>query len=261
MALNPAAELKVWHYRELLKNLIVKELKVKYRGSFLGFLWSLLNPLMMIIVYSIAFKYILRIQLENYTVFLITGLLPWSFFGTTAMASTEAVIANGNLLKKIHFPREILPLSTVLFSFIQFLLALIVFFPALYLLQAKLGWPLLAYPVVLLLNLVFITGIALLLSTLTVFYRDLKHLTEVTLMALFWITPILYDISMIPERVRWLFKLNPLTAYITSYQKIIYFGGWPSWRMWLSGLVWAVATLALGYWVFRRNEPRFAEEV
>ncbi len=261
MALTPAVEIKVWRYRELLRNLILKDLKLKYRGSILGILWSLLNPLIMIIVYSIAFKYILRIQLENYTVFLITGILPWSFFGAAAMASTEAVIANGNLLKKIHFPREILPLSSVLFNFVQFLLALAVFFPALYFLQAKLSWSLLAYPAVLLLNLAFITGIALLLSTLTVFYRDLKHLTEVILLTLFWVTPILYDISMIPERVRWLFKLNPMAAYITSYQKIIYLGAWPTWRMLLSGLVWAVATLALGYWVFRRHKHRFAEEL
>lgn len=261
MAFASAEEPGIWQYRELLKNLIVKELKLKYRGSFLGFFWSLLNPLVMIIVYSIAFKYILRIQLENYTVFLITGLLPWIFFSAATMASTEAVLSNGNLVKKIRFPREILPLATVLFNFIQFLLALAVFFPALIFLNAKFTLALTAYPAILLLHLAFTIGVALLLSALTVFYQDVKHLTEVGLMILFWMTPILYYISMVPERVRWLFQLNPMTSYITAYQDIIYWGRWPAWEAWLLGAFWAAAALGLGAWVFRRFNPRFAEEL
>lgn len=250
-----------WRYRELLRNLVAKDLKLKYRGSALGFLWSLLNPLIMIAVYTVAFKYIMRVQLESYTVFLITGILPWNFFSMAVNASTRSVVDNGNLLKKVHFPREILPISSVFFTFIQFLFALVVFFPALYFLHAPLGWWLLAYPFALLLHIAFTMGVALLLSTATVFYRDVKHLTEVVLLILFWVTPIFYNIAMIPERLRWFFKLNPMTAYITAYQQIIYWGTWPTWRMWLSGFIWAIGTLGLGYWIFRRYKPRFAEEV
>lgn len=261
MALRHAQQPGLWDYRELLKNLIFKDLKLKYRGSFLGFVWSLLNPLMMILVYSIAFRFILRIQLENYTVFLITGLLPWNFFGTAAMASTEAILANGNLIKGIRFPREILPLSTVAFQGILFLLALAVFFPAALLLHARIGWTLLAYPANFVLQLSFTFGVALGLSALTVSFRDLKHLTEVALLMLFWLTPVLYDVTMIPERFRWLFKLNPMTAYITIYQDLVYWGRWPSWKMWVLSGVWALAALVLGAWVFRRRSPRFAEEI
>ncbi len=254
-------EPKVWHYRELLKNLIVKDLKLKYRGSFLGFLWSLLNPLAMITVYSIAFKYILRIQLENFTLFLFTGILPWTFFSATAMASTEAVISNANLVKKIYFPREILPLATVLFNLVQFLMALAVFFPVLIFLQGKLSWALLAYPVVMLLHLAFTVGVALLLSAITVFYQDVKHLTEVGLMTLFWITPVLYHLSMVPQQGQILFKLNPLTVYITAYQDIVYWGRWPAMETWALGVLWAGAMLVLGWWVFRRYKPFFVEEL
>ncbi len=253
--------IRIWAYRELLKNLILKDLKIRYGGSFLGFAWSLVNPLAMIVVYTIAFKYIFRIGLGNYTVFLITGLLPWGFFSSSVSASTMAVISDANLVKKIRFPREILPLATVQFNLVQFLMALVIFFPALIFLQAELGWTLLAYPAVLALHVGFTLGVALLLSAVTVFYQDIKHLTEVGLMILFRVTPILYPISMVPERVRWLFKLNPLAVYIIAYQDIIYFGRWPTWDTWVLGTLWVAASVALGSWVFRRYDPRFAEEL
>ena len=255
------AEPKLWDYRELLKNLILKDLKIRYGGSLLGLAWSLLNPLAMIVVYTIAFKYVLRIRVENYSVFLITGLLPWSFFSSSVGASTSAVIADANLVKKIRFPREILPLATVQFNLVQFLMALAVFFPVLIFLQAELGWSLLALPAVLALHVGFTLGVALLLSAVTVFYQDISHLTGVGLMILFWLTPILYPISMVPERARWLFKLNPLAVYITAYQDIIYRGLWPVWETWVVGTLWVVASVALGSWVFRRYDPMFAEEL
>lgn len=251
----------IWAYRELLKNLILKDLKIRYGGSLLGFAWSLLHPLAMIVVYSVALKFILRIQLEKYTLFLITGILPWIFFSSSVNASTSAIISDANLVKKIRFPREILPLATVQFNLVQFLMALVVFFPALIFLQAELGWTLLAYPAVLALHVGFTLGVALLLSAVTVFYQDIKHLTEVGLMILFWLTPILYHLSMVPERVRWVFKLNPLAVYITAYQDIIYWGRWPTWDVWVVGVLWVAASVALGSWVFRRYDPRFAEEL
>jgi ABC-2 type transport system permease protein len=227
----------------------------------LGFLWSLLNPLAMIVVYSIAFKYILRIQIENFTLFIITGILPWNFFGSAINASTDAVIGNAGLVKKIFFPREILPLATVLFTLAQFLLALLVFFPALIVLRAPLTWPIVAYPLVLMIHLVFTLGAAFLLSAITVFYPDVKHLTEVALMILFWVTPVVYHLSMVPTEVQTLFRINPLTTYITAYQDIVYWGRWPALQTWTLGGLWACAMLASGWWVFRRFKRSFAEEL
>ncbi len=131
-----ALPISIWAYRELLKNLILKDLKIRYGGSLLGLAWSLLHPLAMIVVYSVALKFILRIRLENYTLFLITGILPWIFFSCSVSASTGSIISDANLVKKIRFPREILPLATVLFNLVQFVMALVVFFPALIFLQA-----------------------------------------------------------------------------------------------------------------------------
>lgn len=251
----------ILQYRELLKNLVVKDLKIKYSGSLLGFLWSLLNPLAMILIYSLAFKYIMRVQLENVTLFYFVGMLPWHFFSGAISASTVAVISNANLIKKIHFPREILPISTVLFHFAQFLLALSVFFPALLFLNAKLTAALAVYPLVLFLQLVFTVGLALFLSAMTVFYRDIKHLVEVGLIIFFWMTPIIYHLTMVPESVRFIFKLNPLAAYITAYQDILYVGRMPSIETLLLGLAWAVGALIVGEWVFRRQEAFFVEEL
>jgi lipopolysaccharide transport system permease protein len=248
-------------YRELLKNLVIKDLKVKYRNSFLGFLWSLLNPLMMIIVYSVALKYILRVQVENFPLFLIIGILPWNLFSGTAMAATEAIISNANLIKKICFPREILPIAAVLFHLAQFVLALVVFFPALFFLGAPWTPAIVAYPLVLSLQEVFTLGVALFLSAVTVSYRDVKYLTEVALMMLFWMTPVIYHLSMVPERVRWLFELNPMTAYITAYHDMLYWGRWPSAQMLLLGGIWAGLALGLGSWVFRRRQRFFAEDL
>jgi ABC-2 type transport system permease protein len=251
----------IFQYRELLKNLVIKDLKVKYRNSVLGFLWSLLNPLMMIVVYSVALKYILRVQVENFPLFLVVGILPWNLFSGTVIDSTEAIISNANLIKKISFPREILPLATVLFHFAQFLLALLIFFPALIFLGAPWTLAIATYPLVLLLQLVFTLGAALFLSAITVSYRDVKYLTEVALMMLFWMTPIIYHLSMVPEPVRWLFELNPMTAYITAYHDILYWGRWPSAQMLVLGGVWAGVALGVGSWAFRRRQRFFAEDL
>jgi len=213
----------------------------------------------MILVYSIAFKYILRIQVENFTLFLFTGILPWTFFSATAIGSTFALVSNASLVKQIYFPLEILVLATVLFNLVQFLLALAIFFPVLVFLQAKLSWILLAYPAVLLLQVTFTAGVALLLSVATVFYQDVKHLTEVALMILFWITPVLYHLSMVPEPGQMVFKLNPLTSYITAYQDIVYWGRWPSAESWAMGSLAAVCMVALGGWVFRRCRRSLGE--
>lgn len=254
-------EPRIWHYRELLKNLIATDLKLKYRGSVLGFLWSLVNPLVMIVVYSVAFTYILPVRVEKFTLFLITGILPWTFFSSAVVTSTVAVIANGNLVKKIHFPRELLPISTVLFNLAQFLLALLVFIPALVFLGAQLTVALVAYPLVLILHVAFTLGLAFVLSAITVFYQDVKHLTEVGLMIAFWMTPIIYDLSLVPEGGRAFLKLNPLTSYTIAYQDIVYRGQWPALETWVVGFVWAAVVLALGWVVFRRYKPSFAEEL
>src|SRR3954469_5159118 len=179
----------LYRYRSLLKALVLKDLKLKYRGSVFGFLWSLANPLLMIVVYTLAFTVILGIRSEMFVFYLMLGQLAWTFFAASTMMSTGSIVDNSGLLRTVLFPRAILPIGTVLFNFAQYLLTIAVFLPLM------LAWyriplvaPMLLFPVVLLLHVACTIGIALMLSTATVFFRDIRHLVEVALAVLFWTT-------------------------------------------------------------------------
>ncbi len=261
MMMQASGRLEALRYRELLLNLVATELKVKYRGSALGFLWSLLNPLALIVIYTIAFRYIVRIQIERYAVFLVAGILPWQFFSSSALASTISLMVNASLLKKVHFPREIIPASTVLFNLIQMVLALLVFLPSLLVLTGHLPWTLVFYPAVLALQVLFVIGVAMGLSALTVVFRDLRHLTEVGLMMLFWMTPILYSVSMVPPWLRTVFAFNPMTSYVSAYQDITYWGRPPEPWLMLTMAGWAAAALLVGGAIFRWRAPYLAEDL
>jgi ABC-type polysaccharide/polyol phosphate export permease len=249
-------------YRTLIKNLVLKDLKLKYRGSTLGVVWSLLRPLLLIGVYTLAFKYVVRIPMENYAHFLLIGVLSWNFFQGAAMASTAAIIDNHSLIKKVRFPRQTLPIATVLFNFAQFLLALGVFVPLFFLLSpVRLQWVALLFLPLLVLHLIFTIGVALLLSALTASFRDVSHLTEVGLVLVFWITPIVYPVSMVPPAYQALAPLNPLAAFAIAYQDLLFFGRLPDPGVALAVLAWTAALVGVGQLTFRWYDPAFAELV
>lgn len=251
-----------YQYRTLIKNLVLKDLKLKYRGSVLGVVWSLLRPLLMIGVYTVAFKYVVRIKMENYSFFLLIGLLPWNFFQGAAMASTQSVIDNYNLIKKVYFPRQTLPVATVLFNFAQFLLALAVFIPVFLLFSpVPVHWVALGLVPLLALHLLFTIGAALLLSALTSSFRDVEHLTEVGLVLLFWVTPIIYPIAMVPAPFQALMKLNPLASLAMAYQDLLFYGRLPELAVALVLLAWTAALFTAGYLTFKWYDPAFAELV
>jgi homopolymeric O-antigen transport system permease protein len=254
--------LEVFHYSAFVKNLVLKDLKLKYRDSVLGFMWSLINPLLSLTVYTFAFKYVMRIQMENYVYFLMVGLLPWNFFSTSLMASTGAIVANGGLIKKVYFPRQTLPVATVLFGFAQFILAMAVFIPALVLVSGvSLGWAALLFFPVLLLHLLFTVGLALVLSAVTASLRDVAHFTEIGLQLLFWTTPIIYPSSMAPRALHPLFRISPLAAFAVAYQDVLFWDRVPSGETVAVLLAWTMAALAVGQVVFQRYSPTFAEEI
>jgi ABC-2 type transport system permease protein len=249
-------------YSPLVKNLVFKDLKLKYRDSVLGVVWSLLNPLLMVGAYTFAFKFILRVQTENYAYFLLVGLLPWNFFSSSLIASTQAIAGNGHLIRKVYFPREVLPIATVLFTFSQLLLALAVFLPALLLVSGvRLHWTAVLFLPLLLVHLLFTLGLAFVLATCTVFFRDVAHLTEVAVVLLFWLTPIIYPVSMAPPTLQLFFKLSPPAAFAIAYQDILFWGRVPEELVLSTLLAWTVAALLGGHAVFRRYSPAFAEEV
>ena len=249
-------------YRELIKNLVLKDLKLKYRDSALGFLWSLANPLLLILVYSFVFGHMLRVGPENFAYFIMVGILPWNFFAQSAMMSTGSILDNGNLIRKVALPMEVFPAATVLFNLAQYLLALVVFLPmALLFFQVPSAWSWFSFFPILILHIVFTLGFCFVLSTATVFYRDVRHFTEILLMLLFWLTPIIYDIQTMPPSVRTVLYLNPLSYFILAYQDALYHNSFPPPDRLLTVFLLAMLSLILGYLLFVFCKVRFPEEV
>ncbi len=253
---------QLFRYRELIKNLVLKDLKLKYRDSTLGFLWSLANPLLLILVYSFVFTRVLRVDIPNFPYFLLIGILPWTFFASSLTMSTGSVLDNGALIRKVWLPIEVFPIATVLFNLVQYLLALAVLLPvALLLFQVSLSWSVLAFVPVLILHVVFTLGLCFLFSSATVFYRDIKHFTEIFLMLLFWLTPIVYDVRILPESVRRTISMNPVSAFIAAYQDVFYRQGVPDLSTFVVLFFLSLLSLSLGYGVFAASRSRLAEEV
>lgn len=255
----PAKFAWVWQYRELLRNLIARDLKIQYRGSFLGVLWSLLNPVLLVLVYVIAFKFVLRFRLANYTLWLLTGLLHWQFFATATISSTTSLISNASLIHNIHFPRSILPLAVVGSKGIHLLFSIIAYLVLFIPLGGQFWSGMLLYPLILLLQIFFVVGMALSTSILTLYFRDLKHLLEVGIPMLFWLTPIIYNFSQIPEWAHIWFRLNPMVSFIIPYQELFYLREIPSLANWGFMLLMSMSSLAVGYFLFWRLKPNMED--
>ena len=249
-------------YRALIRNLVIKDLKLKYRGSLIGFVWSLANPLLTAAVYTIAFRSILRIRSEGFVFYLMLGLLAWTFFASAAAMSTGSIVDNGGLLKSVRFPRAILPIATVLFTLAQYLLTVLVFLPLMLIVyRIRPAAPMLLFPVIVALQALFTIGVALILATSTAFFRDVRHLVEVALMVLFWTTPIVYTIHDVSGRLPQLILLSPLSSFVTAYHNIFYDRQWPSLELWAIAITYTTVSLGLGLWLIVRYEDSFAERV
>lgn len=251
----------VWRYRDLLRNLVARDLRVKYKGSTIGFAWSLLHPLVMAAVYTVAFRYILAIRVERFPLFLLSGLLPWIFFAGAVAQATGSIADNGALVRKVAFPRLVLPLGAVASQFVQFVLMFSAIIPIALLFGTGLSPALLALAPVFALQLVFTAGFGLLTATAYVYFRDLRHLLDVALQIWFWATPILYSASLVPVPLDRVLALNPMTPFVTAIQRIVLEGAWPSAAMTGGMLAAAGFAAALGLAVFSRHQRRFAELV
>jgi ABC-type polysaccharide/polyol phosphate export permease len=249
-------------YAHLLRNLVAKDLKLKYRGSVLGFLWSLVNPITMVVVYTFAFTYVLRVPTEKYPFFVLLGTTAWGFFASAVSASTGSIADGGSLIKSVVFPRIILPTAGVLFAVVQYLLTVAVLLPIMLVwFSVPLGPQMLLFPVFLGLQILFIAGLALLLGTATAFLRDVKHLVDVGLSLAFWATPVLYEFSLVPERFRLAVLLSPMTSFVRAYQDIFFYLTWPDLSTWLVALTYGVGAFVCGLSVFVTYEDRFSEQV
>lgn len=250
----------LYAYRELLKTNIQKEIRGKYKGAWLGVVWSFLHPLLMLAVYAFIFPLIMGRDIPNYPIFLMVGLLPWNFFTTTIASSSFSVISNGNILKKVYFPREIIPISVVASSVVNFLITCIIM--VLFLLGSGVGITIhaLLFPLILLIETILLLGCALFLSSTTVYIRDLEHIVNVIIMAMFYATPVVYSLDMLPAKYQAILMLNPMTTIINAYRDILFNHQLPNFmHLGVVALV-SVGIFALGLFTFKKLEKNFAEE-
>jgi ABC-2 type transport system permease protein len=254
-------------YRQLLVNLTVRDLKVKYKGSALGILWSLLNPLVMMAIYTLVFSVFLRaVRLPNYWAFVLGGLLSWIFFSSGLTSATASFTRNPSLITKVAFPIESLPLAGILAHFVNFLVMVAVLLVILVVAGLPLGLSLVLLPVVLLAHLAFTIGLGLLLATVTVYFRDLEHLVALVLTAWFYVTPILYplDPKSLPSgagRLAPILMVNPLSWFMDSYHAVLFTGRWPDPKLFTLMMTTSAVALVVGYGVFTWLRPRIPEEV
>lgn len=253
-------------YRGLIQSLVARELKARYRGSVLGFFWSFVNPLLLLLIYSFVFKYLLPAKwqgIDHYELFLFCGLLPWTWFSASLLESSGVLIAGGNLIKKVLFPAEILPIVTVLANLVHFLLGLTILAVFLVYYQRplhpiELAW----FPVAVFVQLVLTLGCALLLSALTVHFRDVRDILGHLVTFWFFATPIIYPYLTMQDSQMRLLNLNPFTHLAITYQEILFFEGPVGHWKWLLAVGFAsVVFFLFGYFVFDRLRDTFAEEV
>lgn len=252
---------ELYNYRQLLKSNVRKEIRGKYKGSFLGVLWSFVNPLLTTLVYAIVFPFILRGGQEHYTTFIVIAILPWSWFTTVISQGTNTILSNGGIIKKVYFPREILPLSIAVSGLINFLISCIIIL--IFLLCSGIGFSfyILLLPIIVIIQFILSFSIILITSSIDVYVRDLEYIINFFISMLFYATPILYSMEMFPKKVQVLLHLNPMATLIESYRNIFFYQKIPNMSGLLFAFIFSLILLLIGIKVFKKLEKGFAEEL
>lgn len=247
----------IHRYHDLIWELALKELKLRYKRSVLGFLWALLNPALMMVVLTIVFSTILRFGIPHYAIFLLSVLLPWTFFSQSLSYAVESVVTNGDLIKKVAVPKLVFPLAAVVANSVNLLLSLI----PLALLVVAMGhpfyWTWLYLPVPIVALVIFTLGATFVFATANVYYRDVSHILQILLSAWFYFTPIIYALDFIPPNLRWLFKLNPIIYVINGFRLAVYYGQLPQWPSIAASFICAFVSLLIGFAIFRKYQDNF----
>lgn len=253
---------EIFEYRDMINSLVRRDLRGKYKGSVLGFLWTFINPLCQIIVYTIVFSVIIRSDLEQFYVYMITGMVPWLFFDMALRQGTGCVRYQGEMVKKIYFPREVLPIACVTSNFINMLLCFFIVFFVIFVSGIGLYWEAFFWlPIVMGTEYLLTLGFALLVAAGTVYLKDLEHIVTVMLMVWIYLTPIMYPVNMIPENIVWIFRMNPMTAIIDAYHAILYWRVMPNYTELVYSFLFGIVLLAVGEIIFIKLSDNFAEEL
>ncbi|MBE6853426.1 MAG: ABC transporter permease [Ruminococcus sp.] len=253
---------ELYNYRQMIFSLVKKDLRGRYKGSVLGFLWTFINPLLQLVVYTIVFSVILPTNIEKYYLHLFVALIPWIFFSSSITVGSSSIIAQKDLVKKIYFPREVIPISYVTSCFVNMLLCFIVIFAVVAF--SGIGFnpaALLCLPLIMIVEYMLALGVTLLTSAITVYFRDLEHILGIVTMAWMYMTPVMYSVDIVPEKYRGLFSLNPMMPVIQAYRDILYYARVPKLFTLTEAFVLGIFFLVLGWIVFSKLKKRFAEEL
>ena len=253
---------EIYGYRQMIYSLVKKELRGRYKGSALGFLWTFINPLLQLLVYTFVFSVVMPNNIDKFYLYLFVGLIPWLFFSGSLTGGAASIITQKDMVKKIYFPREVMPIAYVTSNFVNMLLCFLVIFAVLICSGVGINPITLLYlPIIFSVEYVMCLGGAMLTSALTVYFRDLEYILGIITMAWMYMTPVVYSIEMVPERLRPLMNLNPMTPVIVAYRDILYGKQVPQISTLTSGFVLGVIVLVVGYVVFQKLQRGFAEEL
>jgi ABC-type polysaccharide/polyol phosphate export permease len=244
-------------YRELIWALALKDLKVRYKRSVLGFLWALLNPALLMIVLTIVFSTVMRMNIQHYAIFLLSVLIPWTFFAQSLAYAVESIVGNGELIKKVAVPKLVFPVAVVISNLINLLLSIIPLALIVLAVGQRFYWTWVYLPVPLLILSVFTLGATFLFATANVYYRDVAHIVQILLQVLFYATPIIYSADMFPAKYRWLFHLNPLNYLFNGFRLAVYNGQLPRIQSVAASLTCAIVALVVGFAIFRKHQSQF----
>lgn len=251
---------KIYRYREMIVSLVHRDLKGRYKGSVLGFLWTFINPLFQLVIYTMVFSVIMRNGIKDYYLFLFVALIPWIFFSSSLSGGCTCILGQQDMVKKIYFPREVLPIAFVTSQFVNMLLSFIIVFIALFIGHKPFnGLAYLFLPLIMIIEYIMALGLTFMFSAITVYLRDVQWIMNIITMAWQFLTPVMYSIKDVPEQVRWVFNINPMTGIINSYRNILYYGTMPELNELGITAVLGIVILFIGYYVLKKLERRFAE--
>jgi len=254
---------ELWRRRELLWHMTVRHLRGQYKQSILGYAWAILNPLSLMLTLSFVFSVLLRFQSGGipYPLFLLTGLIPWIFFSTAVASATDSITGASSLVTKVYFPREVLAIAAVLTKIVDMGFGLMILVALMIYLGYPPEWTIVWVPVLFFIHFLFVLGMAFPLAALNLFFHDVRFLVGVALTLWFYLTPVIYPVDIVPERYGIVFDLNPNALFINAYRRVVLEGVSPGADRLLLGLGVALLTLLIGYYLFKRMEPRFADRI
>lgn len=253
---------EIYEYREMIFSLIKRDLRGRYKGSALGFLWTFLNPLFQLVVYTFVFSVVMRSGYDKYYLFLFVVLIPWIFFSTSVAGGASCIWSQKDLVNKIYFPREVLPIAHVTCQLVNMLLSFIVVFVVLLVTGHGVNWQAALYlPIIVAVEYLLALGLTMLVSAVTVFLRDVEYVLGIIIMAWQFLSPVMYGVDMVPDELQGVFAMNPMTPIMTAYRDIFYYKQVPEVATLLRAVIFGIVVWIIGVLAFEKLKKHFSEEM